>query len=140
MRVDMPQFRKTITSWQGVEASPHRFGGVEFTLGGTEIGHIHTIGMVDIPFNRKIRDELIAEGKAVPHHILNETGWITFYIRSEADVETAIWLFRLSYLFYASRSQGRTLVGDSINLSDKLAALDMNQPLRTIVDGLVFKR
>jgi hypothetical protein len=140
MRVDMKQFQEAITAWTGVEASPHRFGGIEFTLGGTEIGHIHSNGMVDIPFNRKIRDELIAEGKAVPHHILNETGWITFYIRSEADVEAAVWLFRLSYLFYAARSQGRTVVGADLNIADELAALNMSQALQTIVDGLVVRR
>ena len=140
MRVDMGSFQDRITAWTGVNASPHRFGGVEFTLGGTEIGHIHSNGMVDIPFNRKIRDELIAEGKAVPHHILNETGWITFYIRSSADVEAAIWLFRLSYLFYASRGNKRALVGDQLNLEAELAALDMSANLRTIVDGLVVRR
>jgi hypothetical protein len=140
MRVDMRQFQDTITAWTGVEASPHRFGGIEFTLGGTEIGHIHSNGMVDIPFNTKIRDQLIAEGKALPHHLLNETGWITFYIRSEADIRNAIWLFRLSYLFYASRGNKRALVGDKLKLDAELTALDMSQPLRAVMDGLTVRR
>ena len=140
MRMDMKRFADTITAWAGVEASPHRFGGAEFTLGGTEIGHIHHNGMVDIPFNTKIRDQLLAEGKALPHHLLKETGWITFYIRSEADVEAAIWLFRLSYLFYAARGNKRAVVGTDLDIPAALAALDMSAPLQAIMDGLVVRR
>ncbi|MEO8613344.1 MAG: luciferase family protein [Chloroflexota bacterium] len=140
MHMDMNSFQEKITVWTGVEASPHRFGGIEFTLGGTEIGHIHNNGMVDIPFNMKIRDELIAEGKVLHHHLLHDTGWITFYIRSETDVQAAVWLFRLSYLFYAARGNKRALVGDGLNLEAELAALGMSQPLQAIVDGLVLRR
>jgi hypothetical protein len=32
---------KAATSWEGVTAKPHRFGGVEYTIGKREIGHIH---------------------------------------------------------------------------------------------------
>jgi hypothetical protein len=140
MRMDMKRFADAITAWTGVEASPHRFGGVEFTLGSTEIGHIHSNGMVDIPFNTKIRDQLIAEEKAVPHHLLKETGWITFYIRSEADIQNAIWLFRLSYLFYAARGNKRALVGADLDVPAALASLDISEPLQAIMDGLVVRR
>lgn len=136
MHMDMEQFKKAITGWQGVEAVPHRFGGIEFTLGGVEIGHIHSNGMVDIPFNRKIRDQLITEQKTLPHHILPDTGWITYYIRSDADVQTALWLFRLSYLFYATRGRNRDLVPDP---QAELSALEMSQPLRGIMDGLLVR-
>jgi Family of unknown function (DUF5519) len=29
---------------------PHRFGGREFRFGNAEVGHVHTGGIVDIPF------------------------------------------------------------------------------------------
>lgn len=98
--------------------------------------------MVDIPFNSKIRDQLILERKAEPHHLdmLKDTGWITFYIRSEVDVETAIWLFRLSYLFNASRGRNRAALGDALNLSGELAALQASPPLQTILDALIVRR
>jgi hypothetical protein len=38
------------------------------------------------------------EDRALPHHILPESGWISFYLRAEGDVERALWLLRLSYL------------------------------------------
>ena len=88
---------QTVTSWEGVTVAPHRFGGVEYVIGKREVGHIHGDHMVDIPFPKKVRDVLVAEGRAQPHHLLPETGWISFYLRQEEDVEKAIALFRESY-------------------------------------------
>ncbi|HXQ38775.1 MAG TPA: luciferase family protein, partial [Anaerolineales bacterium] len=42
-------------------------------------------------------DEIVAAGRAQPHHILPETGWVSFYLRGEADVEKAIALLHESY-------------------------------------------
>ena len=89
--------KKTVSSWDGVEAYPHRFGGTEFRIGKREIGHIHGDSLVDIPFPKKVRDEIVAAGEAEPHHILPESGWVSFYIREEGDVQKAIDLFQRSY-------------------------------------------
>ena len=50
-----------------------------------------------VPFPRRVRDELIAEGRARPHHVLPETGWVTTSISSESEAENAIELFRMAY-------------------------------------------
>ena len=86
-----------VASWPTVTAQPHRFGGVEYVIGKREVGHIHGDHMVDIPFPKKVRDETVAAGRAQPHHILPETGWVSFYIRQEEDVEKAIALLHESY-------------------------------------------
>lgn len=88
---------EAVTSWPDVTAQPHRFGGVEYGIGKREIGHIHGDHLVDIPFPKKVRDEIIAAGRAQPHHILPETGWVSFYLQQESDVERAIALLRESY-------------------------------------------
>ena len=88
---------KMVTSWSGVTVQSHRFGGVEYVIGKREIGHIHGDHLVDIPFPKKVRDEILAAGRAQPHHILPETGWVSFYIREENDVEKAITLLHESY-------------------------------------------
>jgi hypothetical protein len=88
---------EALSSWEGLTIAPHRFGGSEFLLGTREIGHIHGDALVDIPFPKKMRDEIIAAGEAEPHHILPETGWVSFYLREPADVERAIDLLRRSY-------------------------------------------
>ena len=91
------QITKTVASWDGVTVRPHRFGGVEYVIGKREIGHIHGDHLVDIPFPKKVRDEIVAVGRAGPHHILPETGWVSFYLREEDDVEKAIDLLRESF-------------------------------------------
>lgn len=88
---------QTLTSWEGVSTAPHRFGGVEYRLGTRELGHIHGDHLVDIPFPKKVRDEIVKAGLAQPHHILPETGWVSFYLREESDVEKGIALLRRSY-------------------------------------------
>jgi hypothetical protein len=88
---------KEVTSWPGVTAAPHRFGGVEYGIAKREIGHIHGDHMVDIPFPKKVRDQIIAAGRAQPHHILPETGWVSFYLRQADDVEKAIALLRENF-------------------------------------------
>jgi hypothetical protein len=91
------QITQAILTWEGVIAQPHRFGGTEYRLGRREIGHIHGDYLVDIPFPKKVRDEVVAAGRAELHHILPKSGWISFYLREPADVERAISLFRQSF-------------------------------------------
>ena len=88
---------EAVTSWEGVTVQSHRFGGVEYLIGRREIGHIHGDHLVDLPFPKKVRDRIVEAGRAQPHHILPETGWVSFYIRQEDDVEKAIALLRESY-------------------------------------------
>jgi hypothetical protein len=89
--------KETLLGWPQVTAEPHRFGGTEYKVGNREIGHIHGDWLVDIPFPTRVRDVVIAEGRAEPHHILPESGWISFYLREGDDVQKAIDLFRESY-------------------------------------------
>ncbi len=88
---------QTLLSWDGVSTAPHRFGGVEYRLGTRELGHIHGDRLVDIPFPKKVRDEIVDAKLAEPHHILPETGWVSFYLRQEADIQKAIELLHRSY-------------------------------------------
>ena len=88
---------KAVASWDGVTSHPHRFGGKEYRLGARELGHVHGDSLVDIPFPMRIRNQLISEGIVQKHHVMPESGWVSFYIRKGADIEKAIGLFRMSY-------------------------------------------
>jgi hypothetical protein len=88
---------REVLSWPNVTAHPHRFGGVEFQVNQHEIGHLHGDHLADLPFPVRMRRELVADGRASPHHILPDTGWVSYYIRSAADLAGAITLFRLNY-------------------------------------------
>jgi Family of unknown function (DUF5519) len=76
----------------------------EFRFGRAEVGHVHTSGIVHIPFPRSVRDALLAEGLAEEHHWVTNSGWITFQMRSEEDLSHALWLMRLSYVRYLLKS------------------------------------
>lgn len=136
MRDPIETIKQVVTSWPGVTANPHRFGGLEFNLGTVEVGHIHNSGMVDIPFNSKLRDQLLSEKKVEPHHLLPETGWISYYIRSEADVEQAIWLFRLSYLFNATRGTYKVTLKDVLDVPAAFDALHPSEVLRVVFGSI----
>jgi len=93
--------RKTIEDevggWPGVEKREHRFGGVEFRVNGHEIGHLHGDRMADLPFPVRMREELVAAGEAQEHHVLPRTGWVSYRIRGDGDIDGALGLFRKNY-------------------------------------------
>jgi hypothetical protein len=93
-----------VSAWPSISIHPHRFGGREFRFGSAEVGHVHTGGIVDIPFPRSVHDALLAGGLAEEHRWVPNSGWITFQIRSEEDLSHAVWLIRLSYLRYALKT------------------------------------
>ena len=97
----LKKLEEEVSTWPGISIHPHRFGGKEFCFGSGEVGHMHTGGIVDIPFPRSVRDALLGEGLAEEHRWVPNSGWTTFHVRSEEDLKHALWLMRLSYLRYA---------------------------------------
>ncbi|MGH2568053.1 MAG: luciferase family protein [Bacteroidota bacterium] len=91
------RIREAALAWSGVTVHPYRFGGVEFRFGKRELGHIHGNSLLDLPFPMNVRNELVETGLVQPHHVLPQSGWVSFYIRSGADVELAIALLKSSY-------------------------------------------
>jgi len=88
---------REVGSWEGVTVHPHRFGGLEFRLGRRELGHLHGDRLADLPFRRVVRDMLVETGRARPHHVVPDSGWVSKPIESDEDAGEAIELFRLSY-------------------------------------------
>lgn len=105
---------RAVLGWPGVETRPHRYGGVEFRMNGHEIGHLHGEGfpaLADLPFPVRIREELVAAGRARLHHVLPASGWVSYRIRDEGDVEGALDLFRMNYERLAARGPGEKRAG-----------------------------
>ncbi|MGB7844497.1 MAG: luciferase family protein [Candidatus Acidiferrum sp.] len=100
----LKKLEDTVASWPQISIYSHRFGGREFRLASAEVGHVHEGGIVDIPFPRSIRDALLTEGLAEEHHWVPNSGWVTFHVRSDQDLQHAVWLMRLSYFRYALKT------------------------------------
>jgi len=93
--------RREVASWPNVSTSLHRFGGVEFQVDGSEIGHIHGNGLVDVRLSVELRTQVVADKIAQLHHTLPDTGCACLPLRSQIDSEAAIGLLRMSYTMYA---------------------------------------
>ncbi|MFC7442751.1 luciferase family protein [Laceyella putida] len=89
--------RKELLSWDGVTEHPHRFGGVEFRFKKKELGHVHGEQLADFPFPKSIRDQIIEEGLAEPHHVLPNSGWVSYWIKGPQDVPNLCKLFKMQY-------------------------------------------
>ncbi len=92
---------ESVGSWPGVTAVAHRFGGTEYRYGKKEMGHVHGDRLADLPLPRRLHDELIAQGRVQPHHVLPESGWVSVWIDGPQDAEGVIELFRMQYERYA---------------------------------------
>ena len=95
-----------VGGWPGVEERDHRFGGVEFRVNGHEIGHLHGDRLADLPFPVGMRKELVEAGRARVHHVLPETGWVSYPIRNRGDVAGALELFKKNYGRLTARKGG----------------------------------
>jgi hypothetical protein len=98
MNMILERIKKEILSWPSVTAEQHRFGGIEFRLNKREMGHIHGDRLADLPFPMKTRNELVNSGRVSPHHVLPQSGWVSYWInKGEDDVPSIINLFRMRY-------------------------------------------
>lgn len=120
--------QEALGAWPYIQSAPHRFNAVEFNLhlGGRviEIGHLHSGHLLDIPFTKKLRAALLAEGHASVHRFAPDSGWTSFTLRKPDDVGHAIWLLRLSYLQKLAAAQR------SRDVSAELAQLGISPAVR----------
>jgi hypothetical protein len=91
------EIARHVRDWPDVTVEQRGYGFLEFRVGRREIGHLHGSRLADLPFPVRIRKQLVASGKAEPHHVHPETGWVSFHITGEQDVPAIVELFRLNY-------------------------------------------
>jgi hypothetical protein len=85
------------------------------------MGHMHGDRLADLPFPRDVGKKLIAEGKASPHHVLPQSGWISYYIKGIEDIPGTIELFQMQYERMISYGKRRTTKNqDSMKLESEL--------------------
>ena len=85
-----------VRGWPEMRVGVHRLGGIGFFFRGKESSHIHGNGLLDCFVGRANRDQLVKSGRALSHHIFPQSGWISFWIRNNADVQPALELIRVA--------------------------------------------
>jgi hypothetical protein len=88
---------REVKSWPGVTTGDTSRGGLQLNYGRVELGHLHGSSFADLPFPKKVRDQLIAEGRASVHPPLPNSGWVRRRMDSPEDTEAVIELFRMNY-------------------------------------------
>jgi hypothetical protein len=91
------QIQQQVGSWPDVRVDVYSGGMIFFHVGSREIGHLHGDRLADLPVPVRIREQLVAAGKASVHYLHPRTGWISYYIKGEQDIEPVVDLFRLNY-------------------------------------------
>jgi hypothetical protein len=74
-----------------------------FFVGHTMFMHIHGHGHCDIRLSKADQERVLAEGKARSHRWAPETGYVTFVVNNEKDLEPAMDLIRMSHRRFAER-------------------------------------
>ncbi len=88
---------REVKSWPGVTTGDTGRGGLQFRYGRVELGHLHGSSFADLPFPKKVRDVLVAQGRASVHPPLPESGWVRRRMDTPEDTEAVIELFRMNY-------------------------------------------
>lgn len=130
-----------VTQWPAVSRVPHVYDGVEFQLDDYEFGHVHRgWQQVHINYPRQLREALIDEGHTAEHPHFPDTGWTSAPVRDAEEVENAIWLLRVSYLYRAltrrQKPAGQTVL-DAIDVSHELDDLDVSDEVRAVFERVM---
>lgn len=92
----LDEIEAEVLAWEGISASLHRYGGVQFNYHGREIGHLHGNGLLDLRCGKELKAQLMKTGRVQPHHLFKDSGWLSFYICTADDKIYASQLLRIT--------------------------------------------
>jgi len=106
-RESLATIEHKVKSWPGVTTGDTGRGGLQFSYGRVELGHLHGSSFADLPFPKQVRDELIAAGRASVHDPLPNSGWVRRRMDGPGDAEAVTELFRMNYDRARARAKRR---------------------------------
>jgi uncharacterized protein len=90
-------FISDVQSWPEIEKANHTYGGTEFRLFNRSLGHIHSNGILDLPFIKDLRKALLELQLVDIHHLKDSISWVSKQITDDKSLESAKNLMLLSY-------------------------------------------
>lgn len=94
---------RTLRSWPDVSIRPDS-AGLCFAIKDLSVGHLRWDGQLDLPFGAEVLAGIVPQGTVIRDPDLPQLDWVVFQIRTDEDVQLAVWLLRLSYLIVDSKS------------------------------------
>lgn len=93
----LASIEREVKGWPGVIIGDTGRGRLRFSYGRVELGHLHGNSFADLPFPKKVRDELVSGGRASVHPPLPNSGWVRRSMQTPEDVREVVELFRINY-------------------------------------------
>ena len=128
-----------VSEWPGVTLINGRTGGRTIRLGPREVGHVRYTGTVTISYPIVLHGALVEVGWASPDPLAPVSGRTALRVRSGPDIERALSLLRLSYLYHALRRsdtpEGREAL-DAADLTEDLERIDAPYSVRELFSKL----
>jgi hypothetical protein len=53
--------------------------------------------LADLAFPMSMRNELVKSRRVTTHHVLPQSGWVSYWIKDKDDIPAVIELFKLQY-------------------------------------------
>ena len=128
-----------VSEWDGVSVLEKQSGATEFVYDGDDFGHVDDDGSLDMPLSMKLRSALVESGRTEPHPVYEKTGWTTYWIGGEEDVEEAVRLLRLAYVYYVlhtSEEEGKEHLAESVDLEAELDAFGADERVRDVMRAM----
>jgi hypothetical protein len=113
LALSIEELETRVASWEGITVSMHRYGGRQFNYCEKEIGHVHSNGLLDVRLSRTIKELMLKKGLVKEHHLFRNSGWISFYVRAEGDVEKALRLLKTSMMEMRSKQKRGLILKDT---------------------------
>ena len=76
-----------VSSWIGVTTAGNQLQGVEFRIGPTQLGHMHSFDVGHVPVSLDLYNVLIQSGAARPHPVFTNSNWVEVSISTPEDAE-----------------------------------------------------
>lgn len=102
---DLDDIEQTVSSWNDVYVTLHKYGGTQFNLNSYELGHLHGNGLLDVLLTRSHKKELMQKHSIEDHHVFKDSGWISLWIKTSSDKELAIEVLQQAYTFHCNRKR-----------------------------------
>jgi Luciferase len=92
----LDEVEQGVLGWAGTTSEPGRFASVAFRYGRRAIGHVHRDRVADLPVTPKMREDLLAKGRARPHRA-GSRGYVSYPIENMEDVASVLEILGQNY-------------------------------------------
>lgn len=89
--------------WQGLAVTSTPPTTITFSYAGHAFGYCDDGNRISLELSPKIVYELKEDLFAQQHTLLSQSRWITFIVETPADIDHAVWLVKIAYLYHRVR-------------------------------------